>query len=66
MSKQDITMHNDSELSDIFSNDEALWSMAVECGDINELADMARQMFIFNDDQLSEFEEDFYNGVFDE
>ncbi len=64
--KTDITMHNDSELSDIFSNDEGLWEMACATGDVNELLEVAKELFIFNDEQSAEFEQDFYNGVFDE
>ncbi len=63
---QDITMHNDSELTDIFLNDEGLWEMACASGDVNELLETAKEYFIFNDEQSAEFEQAFYNGAFDQ
>jgi len=61
----DITMHSDNELSDIFLNDEYLYGQAVAAGTINELQEIAGELFTFTDDQMSTFEQDFFDGVFE-
>jgi hypothetical protein len=62
----DITPHSDNELTDIFLNDESLYGMARAAGSINELQDIAKELFTFTDDQMSTFEQDFFDGVFDD
>ena len=62
----DITQHNDSELTDIFLNDEYLYGLARSAGSIDDLKEAAKDFFVFSDDQMSTFEQDFFDGVFDE
>ncbi len=56
---QDISMYGDSELSDMFDNDESLYEQAMIATRFNELEETARECFIFNADQLAEFKQDF-------
>ncbi len=62
----DITMHNSSELTTIFINDEYLYTAACMATSADELIELANEMFISTAEQLSTLERDFSNGVFDE
>jgi hypothetical protein len=58
----DITMHDDSELSLIFDNDEFLYGQARAAVHFENLEELAREFFIFTDDQLDEFKTDWEGG----
>lgn len=61
---QNITQHNDSELSDLFLHDEALFGIACTATSSNELVELANNAFVFNEEQRAELVADFENGVF--
>lgn len=58
----DITMHNDSELSDIFDNDEYLYNQARVTNRFSDLEDLANEFFTFTPDQLAELKTDYEDG----
>jgi hypothetical protein len=61
----DISMHSNSELADWFDNDEYLYNQARVAVDFNDLEELARMVFIFNDEQLDEFRSDWADGRWD-
>jgi hypothetical protein len=65
MNKQDITMHNDEELSNLFDNDEELYLMARGAARFSHLKEVADELFIYNQDQLDNLEMDFDAGRWD-
>jgi len=61
---QNITQYSDQELSLLFMNDEPLYHAACRAGSINELKQLADEVFIYTPGQLSELEQDFFDGAF--
>lgn len=57
--KIDVREYNDSELSDIFINDECLYNTLLRSARLNnwvEVKTVAEELFIFTADQLDELE----------
>ena len=65
MTTQNITTYSDQELSLLFLNTESLYLQAQKAGDINELRRIANDNFIYTNDQITELEQDFFDGAFD-
>lgn len=64
MSKTDITIHADNELSDIFQNEEWLYWMIHRTTTTQNAIDLASELFRYNKEQLDIFVDDFESGIF--
>jgi len=61
----DITMHNDAELADMFDNDEYLYEQARMATSFSDLKDLADEYFTYTEEQLDELYSDYSDGRWD-